>query len=87
MKIEISVECHGSATDLRITGSNLPTGCKAVYLEAGKKRTNNIYMSNTGQSLGFYVKNKGRNVMLQTEDVVYQLHTSDLTRKLWFIEK
>ncbi len=87
MKIEISVECHGSSTDLRITGSNLTTGRKAVYLEAGKKRTNKIYMSNTGQSLRFYVKNKGRNVMLQTEDVVYQLHTSDLTRKLWFIEK
>ena len=87
MKIEISVECHGSSTDLRITGSNLATGCKAVYLENGKKRTNKIYMTNTGKSLGFYVKNKGRNVMLQTEDVVYQLHSSDLTCKPWFIEK
>ena len=87
MKIEISVECYGSSTDLRITGSNLPTGCSAVYLENGKKRTNKIYMSNTGGSLWFYVKNKGKNVLLQTDDVVYQLHTSSLTRNLWFIEK
>ena len=87
MKIEISVECHGSSADLRITGSNLATGCSAVYLENGKKRTNKIYMSNTGGSLWFYVKNKGKNVLLQTADVVYQLHTSSLTRNLWFIEK
>ena len=87
MKIEISVECVSSGPDLRITGSNLPTGCNAVYLEDGKKRTNKIYMTNTGQSLTFYVKSKGKNVTLQTEDVIYKLHTSDLNRKLWFIEK
>ncbi len=87
MKIEISVECHGSSTDLRITGSNLSTGCSAVYLENGKKRTNKIYMSNDGKSLWFYVKNKGKNVSLQTDDVVYKPHTANLTRNLWFIEK
>lgn len=87
MKIEISVECIGSATDLRITGSNLSTGCNATYLENGKKRVNKIYMTNNGKSLGFYIKSKGKNITLQTEDVIYKFHTSDLTRKLWFIEK
>ena len=85
MKIEISVERMGTATDLRIAGSNLATGCSAVYLENGKKRVNKIYMTNSGKSLGFYIKSKGKNITLQTEDVIYQTHTSDLTRKLWFI--
>lgn len=87
MKIEISVERYESGSDLRITGSNLSTGCKAVYLVNGKKKTNKIYMTNDGHSLYFYIKNKGKNVTLQTEDVIYQLHTSNLTNNLWFIEK
>lgn len=87
MKIEISVERIGNIADLRLIGSNLATGCKAVYIENGKKRTNKIYMTNTGNSLYFYIKNNGKNVILQTEDIFYQLHTSNLTRNLWFIEK
>lgn len=87
MKIQISIERIGNSADLRLTGSNLATGCKAVYLENGKKRTNKIYMTNTGSSLWFYIKNNGKNVTLQTKDIVYQLHTYNLTRNLWFIEK
>lgn len=87
MKIEISVERIDTGTDLRIKGSNLATGFNAFYLENGKKRTNKIYMTNTGQNLHFYVKSKGKNITLQTEEVIYKLHTLDLTRRLWFIEK
>ena len=87
MKIEISVERYDSGADLRVTGSNLSTGCKAVYLVNGKKKTNKIYMTNNGNSLYFYIKINGKNVTLQTEDVIYQLHTFNLTNNLWFIEK
>ena len=87
MKIEISVKRYDSGADLRVTGSNLSTGCKAVYLVNGKKKTNKIYMTNTGNSLHFYIKSNGKNVTLQTEDVIYQLHTFNLTNNLWFIEK
>ena len=87
MKIEISVENVQSFADLRQTGSNIFTGCRAVYLVNGKKRFNNIYMTNNGKSLWFYVKNKGKNVALQSEDIIYNLHTYHLTNKLWYIEK
>ena len=86
-KILISVERFTSGADLRSTGSNLSTGCKAVYIEDGKKKTNKIYMTNNGRSLHFYIKNEGKNVPLQYEDIIYHLHTYHLTNKLWFIEK
>lgn len=87
MKIKISVEIVNSTPDLRQKGSNIFTGRRAVYLVNGKKRYNNIYMTNTGSSLWFYVKNKGINVALQSEDIIYNLHTHHLTNKLWYIEK
>lgn len=86
-KILISVERYAKSTDLRQTGSNLSTGCKAVYLINGKKKTNKIYMTNSVCNLYFYIKNKGKNVQLQTEDVIYHMHTYNLTANLWFIEK
>lgn len=86
-KILIAVERYTGGTDLRQTGGNLSTGCTAVYIENGKKKANKIYMTNTGSSLLFYIKSDGKNVLLQSEDVIYNLHTLHLTKKLWFIEK
>ncbi len=86
-KFLISVERHTNATDLRQTGSYLSTGCTAIYIENGKKKTNKIYMTNTCSSLHFYIKSNGKKVLLQPESVIYQLHTYHLTNTLWFIEK
>lgn len=87
IKINISVECTGRSWDLRQSGCNLPTGYQAIFIEKGKKYTRKIYMTNSTNSLWFYIKDKGKNVPLQTDDIIYNLHTGDLTRKLWHIYK
>lgn len=86
MKVNVSVERFETGVDLRVTGNALSTGCKATYILNGKKRVNKIYMKNSGGSLDFYVKPKGKRVSLQSEEIIYHLHTSHLTSVLWFIE-
>lgn len=84
--IDISVERHSSGKDLRCTGSNLDTGCKAVFLLNDKKYTRKIYMTNSGKSLHFYIKWNGKNSLLENKEVMFAgYHTSHLTSKLWEI--
>ena len=89
LKVNVVIETFDKCTDLRINGSNLKTGKKAVYIINGVKKTYNIYMTNSGASCYLYIKLKGVNHILQNDKMIGQMSPYKLCSQAvndWYIE-
>lgn len=86
LKTKIVIETYQSQPDLRITGSKIYTGKKAVFLHEGKSKRLKIYSCNTGKSLTFYIvyKNKKHNVF--NDDHPFSLIYNHCNHVGWYIE-
>jgi len=86
-KIKITLQESGWCTDLRINGRDLDAGYKVNYSLNGKLKSNKVYMHNSGRSITLYIKIKGKRVMLQNEEVIYNVSPYSLgIYKKWYIE-
>jgi hypothetical protein len=66
----VLIETFGNCTDLRVIGSNLDTGMKAFFHVRGKNQGYKIYMTNSGNSVECYIKQKGINKMLCNDSMM-----------------
>lgn len=87
VKKDVLVQVFESCPDLRITGSNLYTGMKAFFHVKGRNQGYKIYMTNTEKSFSFYIKQKGKNVILKNHDIVGTLYPNKLIKfSGWYVE-
>lgn len=86
VQLNASIVKVSNSENLRVTGSNLNSGCKAKFEINGKTKNLKIYMTNTGRSVSFYVKLHGKNKPL-FNDNCYQCNTYNLENtKGWYLE-
>lgn len=86
VQINANIVKVSSSDDLRVTGSNLNSGCKAQFEINGKTKNLKIYMTNAGRSVSFYVKLHGKNKPL-FNDNCYQYNIYNLENTTgWYLE-
>ena len=73
--------------DLRVLGSNINTGFKCKIKINGRIKNLVLYMTNTGKSLSFYIKLRGKNKYLFNDTIFRSYHLYDLNNSnQWYIE-
>ena len=83
----VEIETVGNCTDLRIKGSNLDTGKRAIFHVNGKNQGYKIYMTNNGNCLHCYIKQKGKNKTLQNDQMIGRMSPFKLQNLVnWYFE-
>jgi hypothetical protein len=87
-RLNVLVETFESCPDLRIAGSNIYIGKKAAFHVKGKNQHYKIYMTNTGKSITYYIKLKGRNYILISDAITEDMQMTPYklnSLEGWFI--